>query len=816
MRRLARRVKDSQYSKAEVAVRHVTNSSSKPVTPYELKYVVNLFVESPESVRTLMFQMLWRRLTDFQSDAHVLKSVRLLCHALLDTIPPIPEEAKGWLTDAIVERWPDLNRLAIHCSLFSKGMFTTPGVQAIGIASRKLRDYILSIRRDLGVSEPLSSSGSVSVFSASGARLSPVKGLSSPSVPLGPSSPNAIAPRSAPLTPAPPPSTTGPPPLLRTDTPVASKSAVTPVLLRAATVPVLSRPDVTSPRSYAARAPSSTAPVNLLSIFPDWAATAPLFSPPTSPESVTPVPTVICKPTATSDPWTAVTGSVSKSPPRTASADPWATANPWAAPALHTRPADKSTDPWAAVADQSHDAWAGLTGETWTGSSSPDPWAMVTGPTAVVVTKADPPAKTASVTKGFDSKRVDDVFSEPNGEACEWETSYRHLFARSFEGFATDYAVRSRVDPVLPGLRISTQHSEKHPLQSPKSGGLSVSSQKSSGPVAKETTTPVHTPLSALKQETVKQAVVKDEPPPARSMQQETKRAAKPAHEQREEKQLQTKKSELNGLDKPPYRPERKKEAEPCTATKGATAAKKKPSDDETEKKADDENGRVAAIREIILSEQIYDAHLQVLIQHFIDPLVSDGYVYEDSFANLTSIAQFHRVFARELQCPGAVPRAFTRFAQFLKIYTPYINGYEQIMAILGKLSRESSAYNAFLASRPTGRVVCLEDGKPISLLSFMSYLIMPVQRIPRYVLLLTELKRRTASSHPDYNSTCSALALVQKIATHVNEQKRRTEDLHKQYGGAAAGNGPRKSTTAAAPVSVTTPTFAFPSVPKS
>ncbi len=47
--------------------------------------------------------------------------------------------------------------------------------------------------------------------------------------------------------------------------------------------------------------------------------------------------------------------------------------------------------------------------------------------------------------------------------------------------------------------------------------------------------------------------------------------------------------------------------------------------------------------------------------------------------------------------------------------------------------------------------------------------LIMPVQRLPRYKLLLEELIRNTDSGHPDFESLRRALRQIAEIAQNVN-----------------------------------------------
>ncbi len=60
------------------------------------------------------------------------------------------------------------------------------------------------------------------------------------------------------------------------------------------------------------------------------------------------------------------------------------------------------------------------------------------------------------------------------------------------------------------------------------------------------------------------------------------------------------------------------------------------------------------------------------------------------------------------------------------------------------------------------------------------SYMIMPIQRPPRYEMLLSELLRYTADTHPDHNNIKNAHQLVIEINLHVDEKKRLDENKRK------------------------------------
>jgi hypothetical protein len=55
-----------------------------------------------------------------------------------------------------------------------------------------------------------------------------------------------------------------------------------------------------------------------------------------------------------------------------------------------------------------------------------------------------------------------------------------------------------------------------------------------------------------------------------------------------------------------------------------------------------------------------------------------------------------------------------------------------------------------------------------------------PVQRIPRYELLITELKKNTTPNHADYTSLEEAQQNIQIIAKSINESKKQAENREK------------------------------------
>ena len=71
-----------------------------------------------------------------------------------------------------------------------------------------------------------------------------------------------------------------------------------------------------------------------------------------------------------------------------------------------------------------------------------------------------------------------------------------------------------------------------------------------------------------------------------------------------------------------------------------------------------------------------------------------------------------------------------------------------------------------------------LDHGKEQAGMDIHSFLIMPVQRIPRYELLLKSLLEATLPSEKSYDSINLALDRIRRVAMAINEKKRETEAL--------------------------------------
>jgi len=181
--------------------------------------------------------------------------------------------------------------------------------------------------------------------------------------------------------------------------------------------------------------------------------------------------------------------------------------------------------------------------------------------------------------------------------------------------------------------------------------------------------------------------------------------------------------------------------------------------------------------QEVLSTESTYVNSLRYLIDAFAHPLKSNpnlGLAQVDAtilFSNVEIIAMLHGRLLADLQETPNVGKVILKMADFLRMYTEYLNQYEQSMEVFQR-NRKNKKFQRFLKQQR-------ED--PASKgLDLCSYLIMPVQRIPRYELLLREMLRFSTPDDSDYADLQSAFEKIRDIALYINDRKRRLENANK------------------------------------
>jgi FYVE, RhoGEF and PH domain containing 5/6 len=100
--------------------------------------------------------------------------------------------------------------------------------------------------------------------------------------------------------------------------------------------------------------------------------------------------------------------------------------------------------------------------------------------------------------------------------------------------------------------------------------------------------------------------------------------------------------------------------------------------------------------------------------------------------------------------------------ASSFKTYLTFCLNYENITKKIEEL-RTKDAFDEYLYERK----YCLENTPGYSL---ESYLILPIQRIPRYELLLSDLLKNTPEDHFDFVDIQNSIVQIKNVARFVNQ----------------------------------------------
>eukprot|EP00027_Filamoeba_sp_ATCC50430_P016850 CAMPEP_0168571736 /NCGR_PEP_ID=MMETSP0413-20121227/17521_1 /TAXON_ID=136452 /ORGANISM="Filamoeba nolandi, Strain NC-AS-23-1" /LENGTH=753 /DNA_ID=CAMNT_0008604661 /DNA_START=30 /DNA_END=2291 /DNA_ORIENTATION=+ len=201
------------------------------------------------------------------------------------------------------------------------------------------------------------------------------------------------------------------------------------------------------------------------------------------------------------------------------------------------------------------------------------------------------------------------------------------------------------------------------------------------------------------------------------------------------------------------------------------------------QKRVRDQAYRDNVAKEILSTEQTYVQNLGTCIKCYYNPLkeaiankkpIIDDTQLKTIFSDIVLIHSLNEQLLKELKpivenwspnkCLGQI---FIKIMDFLKIYSGYIQNFNASLDCIHQCSKKEKFEKFLLQAKEQ------TENK----MDLPSFLIMPVQRIPRYNLLLKDLLKRTWSDHPDYEALTQASQKADKIAEYLNEMKRLAEE---------------------------------------
>ncbi|PRP74427.1 hypothetical protein PROFUN_06556 [Planoprotostelium fungivorum] len=187
---------------------------------------------------------------------------------------------------------------------------------------------------------------------------------------------------------------------------------------------------------------------------------------------------------------------------------------------------------------------------------------------------------------------------------------------------------------------------------------------------------------------------------------------------------------------------------------------------------------RDLVVREMYTSEATYHAQLQSLVTGYIQPAKAEkvftDFECKDIFSNVEILKKVSEDILKGLREPlddwsptQKVAYVLKNMAPVMKMYITYCINYDSSLAKLEESKKRNSVQN-FLKSG--------EKENP----SLQTLLITPVQRLPRWVLLLRELLRKTPPEHPDFDDITEAQTKISEIVGQLNENVRKSETVKK------------------------------------
>jgi type II secretory pathway component PulM len=191
---------------------------------------------------------------------------------------------------------------------------------------------------------------------------------------------------------------------------------------------------------------------------------------------------------------------------------------------------------------------------------------------------------------------------------------------------------------------------------------------------------------------------------------------------------------------------------------------------------------------ETLYTERTYVKQLTIVYECFVEPLkrkvrekhavLSDTELFA-IFSNIEVILNCHKklleTFEKRMLVWDSTPELgdiFLENTAFIKLYKYYVNNFDKSIITLKSCREKNSEFQKFAQE--------LDYTERLSGLSIESFLILPVQRIPRYVLLLQDLLKYTSPSHVDFNNLSNALAFIKDLADFINSNKSDADNINK------------------------------------
>jgi len=203
--------------------------------------------------------------------------------------------------------------------------------------------------------------------------------------------------------------------------------------------------------------------------------------------------------------------------------------------------------------------------------------------------------------------------------------------------------------------------------------------------------------------------------------------------------------------------------------------------DDIEKKKRDRENN----LNEIFETEKVYIETLRNILTYWKEPMsvlskAPNPIINKDqvqtifyAISDILNVAEelVIRLEERLKQPPKNIGDVFLDFIPIMKIYySQFVVNFDNCMETYLELIKNPE-FSSF-------QKLCMTNAN--AKLDLTSLIITPVQRIPRYELLIKDLIKRTEKDHPDHNNLLDAHKEIRELNLYINEKKKEDENRKK------------------------------------
>ncbi|XP_041795320.1 FYVE, RhoGEF and PH domain-containing protein 4a isoform X1 [Chelmon rostratus] len=190
---------------------------------------------------------------------------------------------------------------------------------------------------------------------------------------------------------------------------------------------------------------------------------------------------------------------------------------------------------------------------------------------------------------------------------------------------------------------------------------------------------------------------------------------------------------------------------------------------------------------ELLHTEKAYVARLNLLDQVFCAKLMEEANkgtfpveVVKNIFSNISSIHLFHSQFLLpdlekrmgEWESTPRIGDILQKLTPFLKMYAEYVKNFDKAMELLKQWTDRSPQFKAIIQE--------IQSQEVCGFLTLQHHMLEPVQRVPRYEMLLKDYLKKLPPDDSDRRDAEKSLEIIATAATHSNSAIRKSENLKK------------------------------------